>query len=478
MDFYNPKKEEEEIMTGSKRFLQVRVLLMALVMAALVAGIAFFTPRENFILFIGQYLIVFALFYALWLNRHEWRFVHFFILAIILRLILLFAAPELSNDFYRFLWDGELLTNGINPFQFTPNNALHQYISVDGVPQEIYSDRYLRMLYHGMGELSQEHYSCYPVLNQFFFVIAAFVSDNIMVNTIILKLFVILADVGVIFIGRKIATHFGLSPHVIWLYALNPFILLEFTGNVHFEGVMIFFFLVALLAVLKIQWGIGAIFLGLAIQVKLIPLMFIPFFFKKLKWRRSIGFTALTGITVLAIGGILINEVFFANMMQSVNEYFVRFQFNSGLYNFLVNFALVDIGDSRFYVIGSVLSTMAGIGVLCLALFKAYRTDLDIILGILFALLLYYGLATTVHPWYVSFLLILSVFTNYKFPLIWSLLVMLSYSAYGAEGVAQNPILLTAEYLLLYTVAFVEIKRNWKSDVVGLQVKSFFQEPK
>jgi hypothetical protein len=465
-------------MALSKRFLQVRALLIAVLMAALIAGIAYFTARENFTFFIGQYILLFGLFYALWLNRQEWKFIHFLILAIILRLILLFAAPELSNDFYRFLWDGELLSNGINPFQYTPNDALHKYISVNGVPKEIYSDHYLRILYHGMGELSQEHYSCYPVLNQFFFVIAAFISDNIMVNTIVLKVFVVLADIGVIFMGRKIAKHFGLSPHVIWLYALNPIILIEFTGNLHFEGVMIFFFLVALYAVLKNQWGIGAVFLGLAIQIKLIPLMFIPFFFKKLKWRRAIGFAALTGFTVLAVGGILLNELYFSNMMESINEYFVRFQFNSGLYNFLVNFALEDMGDSRFYVVGSILSSLAGIGVLILALLKSYRSDLDVVVGILFALLIYYGLATTVHPWYVSFLLILSVFTNYKFPLVWSLLVMLSYSAYGAEGVVQNPILLTAEYVLLYSIALFEIRRNWKSNAVGIQLKTFFTDQK
>ena len=61
--------------------------------------------------------------------------------------------------------------------------------------------------------------------------------------------------------------------HLIWLYALNPFIILEFSGNVHFEGVMIFFILLALYYLLKNQWIASAAFLGVAVQVKLIPLI-------------------------------------------------------------------------------------------------------------------------------------------------------------------------------------------------------------
>ena len=476
MDFYEPKSKKEQNMTDSRRISQGIALSLVVIMVGLLVNVAFFTPRENFPLFMAQYIGLFGLFYGLWLNRQQWKFSHFLILAIVLRLILLFSAPELSNDFYRFLWDGELLSHGMNPFQFTPNEALHQYISVDGTPTQIYSSEYMRILYHGMGELSQEHYSCYPVLNQFFFLLATFISDHIMVNTMILKGFIILADIGVIFVARKILRHFNKPAHMIWLYALNPFILLEFTGNLHFEGVMIFFFLVALYAMMKMKWGIAAVFLGFAIQIKLIPLMFIPFFFKKLKWRRAIGFTALTAFTVLAVGGMLLNQEYFGNMMQSINEYFIRFQFNSGLYNFLVNYVLVEVSENRFFLVGTILSSLSTLAILALALFKAYRKDVDIIVGILFALLIYYLLATTVHPWYVSFPLILSIFTNYKFPLVWSLLVMLSYSAYTPEGVIQNPLLLTAEYVLLLFVVVVELKRNWQPGTIGVQLKAFFDK--
>jgi alpha-1,6-mannosyltransferase len=79
--------------------------------------------------------------------------------------------PALSNDFFRFIWDGELITNGINPYAHKPDDL----ISFGGFLDE---DR-MRVLYHGMGELSQQSYSCYPPLNQLFFVIPAALSDTI-----------------------------------------------------------------------------------------------------------------------------------------------------------------------------------------------------------------------------------------------------------------------------------------------------------
>lgn len=443
-------------------------LILVAIMAVLVWSIGYQTPRTNFSFFIAQYLLLFVSFYIFWLNKANLKFSHFFITAIFLRLILIFAAPELSNDFYRFIWDGELISQGINPFSSTPDQIFHDPF--------LYNNEYMRTLYHGMGELSQQHYTCYPVLNQVLFFIPTYFFDNIMYNTIGLKLIVILADLGAIFFAIKIAEHLGVSVHNIWLYALNPFIILEFAGNLHFEGVMIFFLLGSLYFLMKNNWLWSAVWFGLAVQIKLIPLMLIPFVFKKLKWKNALGFTALTAFVVLAIGGAMLNPAFFDNMMQSVNEYFIRFQFNAGFFYILREIGFATVGWDPILVVGPVLSVISTLGILTLALIRAYRNDLDIIKGMLFAFMIYYGLATTVHPWYISLILVLSVFTQYKFGLVWSIVVMLSYSAYGHPGgFGENPVLLIAEYSLVYVVLFFEIRRYWTKEAVGLQLKDFFK---
>ena len=41
-------------------------------------------------------------------------------LAILMRVVLLPLAPELSDDFYRYLWDGHVQLSGLNPYVHAP----------------------------------------------------------------------------------------------------------------------------------------------------------------------------------------------------------------------------------------------------------------------------------------------------------------------------------------------------------------------
>jgi len=81
----------------------------------------------------------------------------------------------------------------------------------------------------------------------------------------------------------------------------------------------------------------------------------------------------------------------------------------------------------------------------------------------LFALTFYYFTATTVHPWYVTTLLILSVFTNYKFPLVWSFAIILSYLAYLNTNNTENLWIIGLEYAIVYSVFIWEVFINKKA---------------
>jgi len=449
---------------------KVLALVAVIISGLLFYSLGYHTPRENFTGFFGSYLLLFGLFYWLTLNKQEFLFRDFFVLAILFRIILLFSIPELSNDFYRFFWDGELITNGVNPYAHIPN----ELISFNGFLDE----PYMRYLYHGMGELSQGNYSCYPPLNQVFFLIPSAISDSVTTNLIILKILIILADVGAIIVGKKILDHLKLDVNRIWLYALNPFIILEFSGNVHFEGVMIFFLLCSIYLLLKEHWLLSAIFIGLAIHIKLVPLMLLPFIFKKLKWRKTIGYLAMTTIIILLAGQLFLNEVFLVNMFTSINYYFVRFEFNASVFYVLREIGFALKGYDMVSVIGPVLSVITFFGIILLALLKSFKADKDIFVAMLFGLVIYYGLSTTVHPWYISLILVLSIFTQYRFGLIWSFLVMLSYSAYTNNVFQESVLFLFVEYGILLLVIVYEIKKYWRKDAIGLELNSFFGKNK
>ena len=151
--------------------------------------------------------------------------------------------PFWSQDFYRFIWDGNLIVDGTNPYLNTPNQIINA-TTINNAQE----------LYNKMGTLSASHYSNYPPINQLFFAISSFFGNHsIFISALILKLIILFSDIGNYHYGKKILLLINQNPKKIFLYFLNPLVLIELTGNLHFEGVMLFFFVVGLYLFLKEQ---------------------------------------------------------------------------------------------------------------------------------------------------------------------------------------------------------------------------------
>lgn len=74
-------------------------------------------------------------------------------LVVLFRLVFLLAIPNLSQDFYRFIWDGRMILEGFNPYLSLPETIIRQGTEL------IYEGR---ALYNGMGEMNGSHYTNYP----------------------------------------------------------------------------------------------------------------------------------------------------------------------------------------------------------------------------------------------------------------------------------------------------------------------------
>ncbi|MFK8046572.1 MAG: glycosyltransferase family 87 protein [Crocinitomicaceae bacterium] len=439
-------------------------IVLALIFSILMVGIAGFTPRASFSSFIVQYSVAFIIYYVL--IRSDFRLRYLLGLGLIARISLVFFSPELSNDFYRFIWDGELILQGINPFNYKPNDLISygQFLSND----------YYLALHRGMGDLSQSHYSCYPVLNQLIFAFSCLFSDSIAVNTAVMKGVIIIADIGSVWVGIKILKLLNLSGRKIAWYFLNPLIILEFSGNLHFEGVMIFFLLCFVYFTIKNNWMLGGLFLALAIQIKLIPLMFIPFVYKRLKWKGAIGFTAVTMLVVILMSQLMLSSHNIDNFLASLQLYFDKFQFNASLFSWANEFQSAKIGWDTTESVGPLLSKIGLVLIVLLAVFKAYKRPTDIFIGLVFSLTIYYVFATTVHPWYLSLILVFSIFTRYRFSILWTFLAGFSYLAYSDPNFTENKLLNSILYVVVFVYIIVELYRFWRIETAGLNFKEFF----
>jgi hypothetical protein len=83
-----------------------------------------------------------------------------------------------------------------------------------------------------------------------------------------------------------------------------------------------------------------------------------------------------------------------------------------------------------------------------------------IIQSFFWILTIYFLMSTTVHPWYITTLVFLSCFTNYKFALAWSATIFFSYFAYHKSGVESNTLFELIEYVSVGIVLLFEHIKN------------------
>lgn len=422
---------------------------------------AYFIERTAFYTVCFLWFSLFTGFYILIKNKQT-SFETLAAIAIVFRLVFLFSIPNLSQDFYRFIWDGRMLLNDFNPYLSLPETFIQQNIQPIADAKELYA---------GMGSLNGSHFTNYPPLNQLCFLIAAlFASKSIFGSVIVLRTLIILADLGILYFGKKLLQNLNLPIKNIFWYVLNPFIIIEMTGNLHFESVMLFFLVWALYKLQQQKWIFAAILIACSVSVKLIPLLFLPLFFQwfvhsKVNFKGLLKFIAFNSI-ILIVTALLFLPFFSSelidNYSNSVGLWFRNFEFNASFYYIFREIGYLFRGYNEIAIIGKITPVLTILFLLYVTFFRKNKDSIQLITAMLFGLCFYYFTATTVHPWYVATPLILSVFTKYKFPVVWSLLIILTYQAYANTPWQENLSIVFLEYFVLYSFISYELWQDYK----------------
>ncbi|MCP3931540.1 MAG: hypothetical protein GY705_20845 [Bacteroidetes bacterium] len=427
----------------------------------LIVYLSYFIERENFLQLIIPITLLFGIYIFLFRDykNRQWKKSDYFWM-LLPRLVLLISIPAFSDDVYRFIWDGRLLINGFNPILYLPN----EIISTD-IAQ---SANLTSELTTQLNSLQRENYTCYPPVLQFIFGGSALFSfKNLFFNIVLLRLVIILAEVFTVFYATKILKRLKKTTGWAALYAFNPLIVIELTGNLHFEAVQIAFLVVALWFLLNNKWIHASIGWALAASVKLIPLLFIPLVMKYLGWKKGIYFSGICGAIFILLFVPFFSIESLVNFLSSINLYFQKFEFNASLYYIARFLGYKYSGYNLIAYIGPGLSvvTVLAVGVLSLLLPK--HQFIPLMKSMSLALLVYLLLATTIHPWYISTLVMLSIFTRFYFPIVWSFTAFFSYAAYHTAYVEENFLLLTFEYLAVFTALYFDLNKlknniKWK----------------
>ena len=355
-----------------------------------------------------------------------------------MRIILWPSMPHLSDDIYRFIWDGKLLWAGVNPFSYLPIELKELAFPFPGLDEKLYS------LLN-----SPEYFTIYPPICQLIFAASSFPAiEELGTSVIIMRSFFLLSEITTLKVIFSLLKKLN-KPKYLWLiYAFNPLIIVELTGNLHFEAFMICFLLCSLYFLYEHRIILSAIFMSLSIASKLLPLMFLPLMLTLLNTKKLIIYYIICGLSLVILFLPFISMDMVYGFQNSMGLYFQKFEFNASIYYLLRWLGFQSTGYNLIHKIGPIMGLITLLGILYLSYGIKNREELPSYMLLAFSLYLF--TATTIHPWYVSLPLALCIFGHFRFPIIWSFLICLTYINYSYLPYKENLWLVSLEYLLVY----------------------------
>lgn len=434
-------------MKGTGNHFLTAIFLLVLVLGNLLMG--YLIPRESFtILFLTFLLSFLAMLGLFWQWRQLKNWIWVFFLGLVLRLGMLGAVPSWSEDYVRFLWDGEVVLLGENPYRFTPTQLL------DSVEVAEKDYQFFQTAYPLLN--SPDYFSVYPPLNQLIFGISAKIADNNLFTGIqVLRLILIVFEVGVLLLFLRLFKAFSVPLRRIIFYWLNPFIIQEIPVNLHFEGIVLFLLLASIWALVRHRKFISGLFWSLAVGVKLVPLILVPslLFFRRTRIHAFFWIGALLGLFIAFLP--LVWQDAWGNFLDTLSLYQGKFEFNASVYYLAREVGYWIEGYNTIAVLTKLLSVLTIGAIFYLSTRIKTQRLLHFVDYWSLIYLVYLVLQPVVHPWYTIPLLGLSLFNGRIFGIVWSFSMIFSYAAYHQEPVNESFGLLFLEYgLLLVALAW------------------------
>ena len=422
--------------------------ILAIILTGITIAIGFFTEQSGFSRLFPLYTSFWLIYVYIASTTKEPSLIQKWIyLSLFLRFLLLFSFPNLSDDIYRFIWDGLLIKNGINPFEQLPSELIQQSLGINGINEALFN-----------ALNSPDYYTIYPPVAQLTFLISVlFTPNQWWVSAIIMKVFLLAFEWGNLILIQRILKHFEFAPSRILWYALNPLMIIEIVGNLHFEGAMLFFLLLSFWLLIKGKNDWAALAMALSITSKLLPLLFLPFLIRRMGWWKSIRFFSITGVVVLILFLPLINGVFIQNFGNSLDLYFRRFEFNGSIYYLARTIGYQIKGHNLISKIGPILALIVFLSISLKAFLERQPNWRNWPLSMLFAITIYLFLGTTIHPWYTCLPLALCLFHQFRYPVLWTGLVILTYINYSYENYHENLWMVLLEYVGVYGFLLYEL---------------------
>ena len=170
--------------------------------------------------------------------------------------------------------------------------------------------------------------------------------------------------------------------------------------------------------------------------------------------------TLLGSVSLFVLFVPFFKDIGMENYFATIQLWFKNFEFNGSFY-YIIRWVGYQVKGYNIIRQWAEISPwiISGI-VFAFAFLKPKKKAQEVFTAMLFLMTTYYLMASIVHPWYVIPLVFLGMFTRYSFPLIWSMLIAISYVTYANANFQENYVLIALEYAIVLAVMCYEIMRK------------------
>lgn len=349
-------------------------------------------------------------------------------IGLVYRIVLMPIGPIASDDVYRYLWDGKVQANGINPYKYSPSDEALKFLHSDILPSKI-NFPHMKTIY--------------PPYSQWMFLLAYLISGEALWGIKILLLISELVTIVLIFLTLK---NFRIEEKYTLVYALSPLPILQFFIDAHVDGfgitlLALFFYL---LSVNKILYSYFT--LGISITAKLISVLVYPFL---LKGRSIKYFLSVVVVPIVTIALIYLPYSMSGFPFESLFIFAQKWYSNGAVFTFL-----------QIILSDNFLARIFSMVLFFISYVWLYFSKKDFLDKTFLIFILFFIFSPVVNPWYITWIALLS-----SIHFRWSGIIFISTisisNIYAMNFILNkrwemNEWLLVAEYLPVIILLFAE----------------------
>ncbi len=181
-----------------------------------------------------------------------------------------------DDDIHRYVWDGRLQRLGYNPYIVVPSDPAAKGLHTP-------ETRSLN---------NPDLPSPYPAGAQLFFRVVTAIRES----TFALKVAFEVCDLAIVLVLLDVLRYHRQGTHLVLAYAWSPLLAVEVAGNGHIDIVGALLLLVSAAALGRRWRTTAALAFGLAVAVKLLPIVLLPLYWKRVRVRDAALAAAIVGL--------------------------------------------------------------------------------------------------------------------------------------------------------------------------------------